>query len=87
MSTQAKGSPIAPGQGNDVPQVRHTSLGEAHCHVTGACTQRVVLPILPVKVMTTGGRTLFMTHTILDSGSNSTFCSAVLAKKLGIIGK
>ena len=68
-------------------ETKSVSVGGVECHVTGAGSQRVVLPIVPVTVMTTGGRRSFTTHALLDSGSTSTFCSAKLAKQLGINGK
>ncbi|XP_013392383.1 uncharacterized protein LOC106160350 [Lingula anatina] len=45
------------------------------------------LPIVPVKVKNPNGNNVVQTYALLDSGSNSTFCTEGLKKKLGIKGK
>ena len=67
---------------------------QAHCGLvssedkvtgfTGAGGVVTVLPIVPVKVRVKNSTSCIETYGLLDSGSNSTFCSESLVKKLGI---
>ena len=65
--------------------------GNAECNSvfgkTDVKTRCIALPIVAIKVSTLGGHKSFDTYALLDSGSNTTFCSGYLAKKLGIKGK
>ena len=45
------------------------------------------LPILPVKVSAEGNPLCIETYALLDTGSNSTFCSNMLLDRLGVTGK
>ena len=45
------------------------------------------LPIVPVKVRAQGSPFCIETYALLDTGSNSTFCSNMLLDRLGVKGK
>ena len=45
------------------------------------------LPIVPVKVRAQGSLFCIKTYALLDTGSNSTFCSNMLLDRLGVEGK
>ena len=45
------------------------------------------LPIVPVKVRAQGSPFCIETYALLDTGSNSTFCSNMLLNRLGVKGK
>ena len=49
-------------------------------------SSKIVLPILPVKVKASNGRSV-TTYAFLDNGSDSTFCTESLVQTLGINGK
>ena len=44
------------------------------------------LPVVPVKVRAKGGDTNVHTYAFLNGGSNTSFCSEQLMKRLGIKG-
>src|SRR5208282_2712339 len=49
---------------------------------TGARTNRIVLPILPVVIRAPGSRFGIQTYAILDNGSTHTFCSQQIVNQL-----
>lgn len=44
------------------------------------------LPVVPVKVRAKGSDTTVHTYAFLDGGSNTSFCSEQLMKRLGVKG-
>ena len=58
------------------------------CGFTGAGIGKVALPVVPVKVKRPGESSDFViTYALLDTGSTQSFCSEVLTKRLGVLGK
>ena len=61
---------------------------ERVCNVTTTEGPAIALPIIvPVKVSTQGSPFCIETYALLDTGSNSTFCSNMLLDRLGVKGK
>ena len=58
----------------------------AGCNYTGAGTNRIVLPILPVVVRAPGSRFGIQTYALLDNGSTHTFCSQQIVNQLRLRG-
>ena len=56
-------------------------------HPMGAGRCVSVLPVVPVKVRCLGTQECLETYALLDSGSNSTFCSESLVHRLGLKSK
>lgn len=54
------------------------------CRVTGAGRCVSVLPVVPVKVRCKDTQECLETYALLDSGSNSTFCTESLVQRLGV---
>ena len=52
----------------------------------GGENMRIALPIVPVVVRAPGNQRCVTTYALLDTGSNSTFCSEELMKELGLSG-
>ena len=64
------------------------SSGGGHlCNWTTTEGPATALPILPVKVSAQGSPFCIKTYALLDTGSNSTFCSNMLLDRLGVKGK
>lgn len=59
-------------------------VSEQSCHVTGAGTRTVMLPLVPVKVQSADGRHSVTTLALLDSGSTTSFCTERLAEALNL---
>lgn len=58
------------------------------CSSTGAGRRcYIALPIIPITVRGSGQARSVQTHALLDSGSDSTFCTDNLVAKLGLTGK
>ena len=55
--------------------------------VTGAGTSEIGMPIVPVKVKSRSSNRTVVTYALLDSGSNTTFCTHDLMTQLGIKGE
>jgi len=61
------------------------------CGTNNCGSEKIALPVVPVKVKshgkTTSGVQYVQTYALLDPGSNKTFCSIELLKKLDLKGK
>ena len=57
------------------------------CNLTTMEGPATALPILPVKVSAQRNPFCIETYALLDTGSNSTFCSNMLLDRLGVKGK
>ena len=57
------------------------------CNWTTTEGPATALPILRVKVSAQGSLFCIKTYALLDTGSNSTFCSNMLLDRLGVKGK
>ena len=55
--------------------------------VTGAGASEIRMPIVPVKVKSRSSNRTVVTYALLNSGSNTTFCSHYLMAQLGIEGE
>ena len=60
---------------------------ERVCNLTTTVGPATALPIVPVKVRAQGSPFCIETYALLDTGSNSTFCSNMLLDRLGVKGK
>ena len=60
---------------------------ERVCNFTTTVGPATALPIVPVKVRAQGSPFCIETYALLDTGSNSTFCSNMLLDRLGVKGK
>ena len=72
-------------------QAQNGYVDSVECNVTGArnrsnITNKIALPIVPVRFNTLHGDHFVDMFALLDSGSTNTFCSAKLVNKLGIHG-
>jgi len=59
---------------------------DGQCPSIGAGKSATTLPIVPVRVKAKGSNRSTVTYAVLDSGSNTTFCSNKLVETLGIEG-
>ena len=59
---------------------------DGQCASIGAGKSATALPIVPVRVKAKGSNRSTVTYAVLDSGSNTTFCSNKLVETLGIEG-
>ncbi|XP_071476662.1 uncharacterized protein [Diadema antillarum] len=87
--TRAQPEPSQQGVGSSEgePVEAQNGYSVATGHATGAGSQKVVLPIVPVSVQAKGGTVTVQTYALLDSGSTSTFCTEDLVMQLGVTGK
>ena len=69
------------------PDASMNSYTDATCNLTGAGNVLPILPVVPVRVMTSDGKLTITTYALLDSGSTNTFCSKRLLNDLGIEGQ
>ena len=60
---------------------------KTQCSSFGVSRSGIGLAVVPVKVKAEGSRNVVVTHSFLDGGSNSTFCTEALLKQLGLDGK
>ena len=59
---------------------------DSRCSFTTTGDSITALPVVPVKVKKRGSAEYVQTYALLDSGSNSTFCTDSLRKRLGCSG-
>ena len=81
-------SPSQPGEESRSGYVKLER--EENIDVNGARdhgSMRIAMPIVPVVVRAPGTQRSVQTYALLDSGSNSTFCSDELVKQLEIVGQ
>lgn len=60
---------------------------QINCCSSGTCDSSVFLPIIPVRVKTSKNANCIETYALLDSGSDSSYCSDELLKQLNVSGK
>ena len=71
---------------SSVPRLASQTATNMTINAQGGCA-RVLLGIVPVKVMGSDGRTFINTNALLDNGSSQSFCTEALLQCLGIKGK
>ena len=93
MHVSAPEAIVASDRGKDGPQSENNQSSTEKIradHFCGLTTMEgsvTALPIVAVKVKVKGSPRSVETYALLDNGSNSTFCSASLLKRLRVSGK
>ena len=67
-------------------QSAYVNVDKLQCAFSGVGASVTGLPILPVKVRPKRSDTTVHTYAFLDGGSNTSFCSEQLMKRLGVKG-
>ena len=67
-------------------QSAYVNVDNPQCAFSGVGGSVTGLPVVPVKVRAKGSDTTVHTYAFLDGGSNTSFCSEQLTKRLGVKG-
>ena len=93
MHVSAPEAIVASDRGKDGPQSENNqsstekNRADHFCGLTTMEGSVTALPIVAVKVKVKGSPRSVETYALLDNGSNTTFCSASLMKRLSVSGK
>lgn len=93
MHVSAPEAIVASDRGKDGPQSENNQSStekiraDHFCGLTTMEDSVTALPIVAVKVKVKGSPRSVETYALLDNGSNTTFCSASLMKRLSVSGK
>ena len=93
MHVSAPEAIVASDRGKDGPQSENNqsstekNRADHFCGLTTMEDSVTALPIVAVKVKVKGSPRSVETYALLDNGSNTTFCSASLMKRLSVSGK
>ena len=79
--------PAPSGTQSDIgTQSAYVNVDKLQCAFSGVGGSVTGLPVVPVKVRAKGSDTTVHTYAFLDGGSNTSFCSEQLMKRLGVKG-
>ena len=79
--------PAPNGTQSDIgTQSAYVNVDKLQCAFSGVGGSVTGLPVVPVKVRAKGSDTTVHTYAFLDGGSNTSFCSEQLMKRLGVKG-